>query len=63
MLLCLPDRVCCVTSHQVEELIAGSEDVSALTFKMMKSQLEEHFDVGLGDRKAELIDILSEAMP
>lgn len=55
--------MCCVTSHEVEELIAGSEDVSALTFKMMKSQLEEHFDVPLGDRKAELIDILSEAMP
>ncbi|CAM9505856.1 unnamed protein product [Hapterophycus canaliculatus] len=47
---------------KVEQLIAGSEDVSSLTFKMMKTQLEEHFGVALGDRKAELIEILSEAM-
>lgn len=30
---------------------------------MMKNQLEEHFDVPLADRKNELVDILSEAMP
>ncbi|CAM9940335.1 unnamed protein product [Ectocarpus fasciculatus] len=47
---------------KVEELIANSEDVSSLTFKMMKSQLEDHFGVALADRKPELIDILSEAM-
>ncbi|CAM9609641.1 unnamed protein product [Ectocarpus sp. 12 AP-2014] len=47
---------------KVEELIANSEDVSSLTFKMMKGQLEEHFGIPLADRKPELIDILSEAM-
>lgn len=47
---------------QVHELIGASDDVSSLTFKMMKTQLENHFGVALGDRKAELIEILSEAM-
>lgn len=51
-----------ISPRQVEELISGSEDVSSLTFKMMKTQLEGHFGVPLGDRKQELIDILSEAM-
>ncbi|CAN0508525.1 unnamed protein product, partial [Ectocarpus sp. 12 AP-2014] len=40
---------------KVEELIANSEDVSSLTFKMMKGQLEEHFGIPLADRKPELI--------
>lgn len=59
----LPAVVRCVCFvPQVGELIAGSEDVSSLTFKMMKTQLEEHFGVPLGDRKAELIDMVSDAM-
>ena len=49
--------------YQVEEIIADADDVPNLTFKMMKSQLESHFDVPLADRKSELIDILAEAMP
>lgn len=50
-------------SAQVKQLIAGSDDVSGFTFKMMKSQLEAHFGTSLTGRKAELIDILSDAMP
>lgn len=44
-------------------MIAESDDVSGFTFKMMKGQLETHFGASLSERKTELIDILSEAMP
>lgn len=44
-------------------MIALSEDVSQVTFKMMKGQLEAHFGASLAERKTELIEILSEAMP
>ncbi|CAM9163615.1 unnamed protein product [Choristocarpus tenellus] len=47
---------------KVDELIGLAENVENVTFKQIRGQLEEHFQCQLTDRKAELIQIVSESM-